>query len=90
MTFRASIIRKVGFDETLTRYAAAEDVDASYRASRCGLLLYAVNARIFHAQDQSNRLSRHTVTMRGLLNLAYLYRRNAPHSARHSGRIVDV
>lgn len=76
MTFRASVIREVGFDETLRRYAAAEDLDASYRASRHGLLLNALDAKIFHAQDPSARLSRHTRTLLGLLNLAYLYRRN--------------
>jgi GT2 family glycosyltransferase len=74
MTFRASVIRSVGFDETLKRYASAEDLDASYRASRHGVLLNAINALIFHAQDESARLSRHTRTLLGLLNLAYLYR----------------
>jgi GT2 family glycosyltransferase len=74
MTFRAAVIRRVGFDETLKRYAAAEDLDASYRASRYGVLLNAFKARIFHAEDKSARLSRHTRTLLGLLNLAYLYR----------------
>jgi glycosyltransferase involved in cell wall biosynthesis len=74
MTFRAPVIRGVGFDETLKRYASAEDLDASYRASRHGVLLNAINAFVFHAQDESARLSRHTRTLLGLLNLAYLYR----------------
>jgi GT2 family glycosyltransferase len=75
MTFRAPIIREVGFDETLKRYAGAEDMDASYRASRHGVLLNAFNARIFHAQAPQERLSRHTRNLLVLLNLAYLYRR---------------
>ena len=75
MTFRAPVIRNVKFDETLKRYASGEDLDASYRASRHGALLIAINALIFHAQDKSARLSRHTRTLLGLLNLAYLYRR---------------
>jgi GT2 family glycosyltransferase len=74
MTFRAPLIRSIGFDETLKRYASGEDLDASYRASRHGVLLNAMNALIFHAQDESARLSRHTRTLLGLLNLAYLYR----------------
>src|SRR5205823_5825333 len=82
MTFRGAIIRQVGFDETLKFYAAAEDVDASYRASRHGVLLYAFKARVFHAQDSSARLSRHTRTLLLLLNLAYLYRRNGQDPAR--------
>jgi hypothetical protein len=43
MTFRAPIIRAVGFDETLKCYAGAEDIDASYRASRHSVLLNALN-----------------------------------------------
>ena len=39
MTFRAPVIRSVGFDETLKRYASGEDLDASYRASRHGVLV---------------------------------------------------
>jgi GT2 family glycosyltransferase len=82
MTFRAAIVRRVGFDETLTRYSAAEDLDTSYRASRYGVLLNAFKARIFHAEDKSARLSRHTRTLLGLLNLAYLYRCKGYDSAR--------
>jgi GT2 family glycosyltransferase len=82
MTFRAAIVRRVGFDETLRRYSAVEDLDTSYRASRYGVLLNAFKARIFHAEDRSARLSRHTRTLLGLLNLAYLYRRNGYDSAR--------
>jgi GT2 family glycosyltransferase len=85
MTFRASVISKVGFDETLTRYAAGEDIDTSYRASRHGVLLNATNARIFHAQDARARLSLHTITLLGLMNLAYLYRRNGNDPARLLG-----
>jgi GT2 family glycosyltransferase len=86
MTFRAPIIRDVGFDETLKRYAAAEDIDASYRASRRGVLLNAFKARVFHAQDATARLSRHTCTLLLLLNLAYLYRRKGYDPARVLGR----
>ena len=82
MTFRAEVIRSVGFDETLRRYASGEDLDASYRASRHGVLLNAINALISHAQDRSARLSRHTRTLLGLLNLAYLYRRKGHDPAR--------
>ncbi len=82
MTFRGAIVRRVGFDETLRRYSAVEDLDTSYRASRYGVLLNAFKARIFHAEDKSARLSRHTRTLLGLLNLAYLYRRKGYDSAR--------
>jgi GT2 family glycosyltransferase len=82
MTFRASSIREVGFDETLRRYAAGEDLDASYRASRRGVLLNAFKARIFHAQVPQARLSRHTSTLLGILNIAYLLRCKGYNSTR--------
>jgi len=76
MTFRRDVICQVGFDETLKRYASAEDMDASYRASRHGVLLNAYDALIFHDKSPQERLSRHTRELLGYLNLAYLYRRN--------------
>jgi hypothetical protein len=81
MTFRAPIIREVGFDETLIRFAAAEDLDASYRVSRYGVLLSAFDARIFHAEAPQARLNRHTRTLLFLLNIAYLYRRKGHNPA---------
>ena len=73
MTFRASVIRSVGFDQTLKRYASARTLTRVI-GRRHGVLLNAINALIFHAQDELARLSRHTRTLLGLLNLAYLYR----------------
>lgn len=77
MTYRRTAIRKEGFDELLQRYAAAEDLDASYRVSRHGALVVATRARLYHAQDSSARLSRYTRNSLGLLNLAVLYRLKA-------------
>ena len=74
MTFRRSIISQIGFDESLKKYASAEDMDASYRASRFGALLNAYDARIFHDKSPNERLSRHTRELLGYMNLAYLYR----------------
>lgn len=74
MTYRREVIQKERFDEMLQRYAAAEDLDASYRASRHGALVHAPGARLHHAQDPSARLSRFTRNALGLTNLAALYR----------------
>lgn len=76
MTFRAPLARKERFDDTLLRYAAAEDMDVSYRISRHGVLINALDAQLFHARDPNARLTRHTRALLGLLNLAYLYRRH--------------
>jgi GT2 family glycosyltransferase len=75
MTFRSSVIREVGFDENLRRYAMGEDMDASYLVSRRGALVDAINARVFHAKAPEQRLSRYTTTLLGHINLAYLYRK---------------
>lgn len=92
MTWRAGPARKVLFDETLQRYAAAEDMDFSYRISRYGVIVNALRARLFHAQDPSARLTQHTRALLGLTNLAYLYKRNgvAPNTLllRYTGRVL--
>jgi glycosyltransferase involved in cell wall biosynthesis len=92
MTWRAGPARKVLFDETLLKYAAAEDMDFSYRISRFGVIVNALNARLFHAQDPSARLTQHTRALLGMTNLAYLYRRNghAPNQLllRYTGRVL--
>ena len=73
MTFRRDIISRVGFDESLRKYASAEDMDASYRASRFGALVNAYDAKVFHDKSPIERLSRYTRELLGHLNLAYLY-----------------
>jgi glycosyltransferase involved in cell wall biosynthesis len=74
MTYRRSAIARERFDEFLQRYAAAEDLDASYRVSRHGALVNAMRAQLFHAQDPSARLTRYTRNVLGIMNLAVLYR----------------
>lgn len=92
MTWRTGPARRVMFDETLQRYAAAEDMDFSYRISRFGVIVNALRARLFHAQDPSARLTQHTRALLGLTNLAYLYKRNgyAPNQLllRYTGRVL--
>lgn len=93
MTWRAPWARAERFDETLRRYAAAEDMDFSYRMSRHGIVLNALSARLHHTQDESARLTRHTRALLGLLNLAYLYRRNGHDPERmfeqYRGRLLE-
>lgn len=76
MTWRTEPARRTGFDESLKKYAAAEDMDFSYRISRLGVIVNALRARLHHAQDSSGRLTRHTRALLGMTNLAYLYKRN--------------
>jgi GT2 family glycosyltransferase len=74
MTYRREPIQKERFDEMLRRYAAIEDLDASYRVSRHGALVNAFRARLYHAQDPASRLTRYTCALLGLMNLAMMYR----------------
>jgi GT2 family glycosyltransferase len=76
MTFRREVIAAERFDEALLRYAANEDMDASYRVSRRGALVMAPRAKLFHAQSPSARLTRFTRTVLNLTNFAFLYRLN--------------
>ncbi len=74
MTYRREVFVKERFSECLIRYAAGEDLDASYRISRHGALVQAPRARLFHAKSPLQRLSRRTIAMLSLTNFAVLYR----------------
>jgi GT2 family glycosyltransferase len=73
MTFRREILQKELFNEVLDRYAAGEDQDLSYRVSRYGPILNAVNARLCHLEISGGRLSTYIVTVLAALNPAVLH-----------------
>ena len=77
MTYRREVIARERFDQDLEKYAAAEDLDASYRASRHGVLLEAERARIYHHTVASGRLSRGHAAELSAMNIAFLLRKNA-------------
>ncbi len=74
MTFRRSIFAKEHFCEALMRYAAGEDQDFSYRASRHGALVVAVNARLCHLEISGGRLRPDQVATLAGLNPALFHR----------------
>jgi GT2 family glycosyltransferase len=78
MSYRREILAQVQFEETLERYAVNEDNDVCYRASRLGMLLHALKARICHAQVSEGRLTRLTTTALWGLNQAVLHRIHSP------------
>ncbi len=83
MTWRRRIINQVRFEELLHRYAVYEDYDASLRASRHGLLLTALQARICHLKSAGGgRLSRRDVAYISSLNWAVLLRLNSADPSR--------
>ena len=68
MTFRRAICLREPFEEILSYYAAGEDSDMGYRASRHGLLLTALSANLCHLGASGGRLSPFVVAALGNLN----------------------
>ncbi|MFC3631256.1 glycosyltransferase family A protein [Paracoccus angustae] len=85
MTFMSghglSVRRRIALAEPLDRslryYAALEDLDASYRYGRHGLLLRADGARLHHFEVAGGRVKRRTATTFQLLNMLVFIKRNA-------------
>ena len=75
MSFRREAILQEMFEPLLRYYAILEDMDASYRVSRQGLLVEAVNAQIHHFHSGSGRISRFKVSVLSALNQALLLRK---------------
>ncbi len=74
MTYRREVCLKEPFEEILTHYAAGEDSDMGYRASRHGLLLTALDARLCHVGSTGGRLGPYVVTALGNLTPLVLHR----------------
>lgn len=78
MTFRTSALRKVKFNENLTRYSLFEDTDTSLMISSLGLLVGALNTQIYHHKYPGNRGNGRTLGFIQLFNRAYILTRNSP------------
>lgn len=72
MTFRKKVFETERFNEILQRYAAGEDQDLSYRVSRHGLIVNAIDAQLCHLGIGGGRLSTKIVTVLAALNPAVL------------------
>lgn len=64
-------------DRSLRYYAALEDLDASYRYGRHGILLRANDALLHHFEVAGGRVKRQTATAFQLLNMLVFIKRNA-------------
>lgn len=85
MTWRREIALREPFDERMRRYAAGEDSDMSYRASRHGTLVKALDARLHHLGSGGGRLPVYVTTALGVLNPLMLHRTYSS-DLRHSRR----
>jgi glycosyltransferase involved in cell wall biosynthesis len=81
MTFRADLIRKTGFDETLGRYAAFEDRDASLAVLDTHLIARAVHAHVFHYRVPGKRVSGFEWGFIKIANCAYILCKHTLESA---------
>jgi len=82
MSYRRKILETVRFEELLERYAVNEDNDVCYRASRLGMLLQALRAKICHLQVAQGRVSRFTATALWGFNQIVLHRLHSRDLAR--------
>ena len=82
LTLRRPIALREPFDEGLVGTCMAEDMDASYRFGRHGLLAIAPDAHIHHLEAAAGRGKRRLSTSLALLNVAYFVRRNSERQPR--------
>jgi hypothetical protein len=61
MTFRREICLKEPFESVMVRYTAGEDSDMSYRASRHGIYLVALDALLCHIGSTGGRIPGYVV-----------------------------
>jgi glycosyltransferase involved in cell wall biosynthesis len=78
MSFRTSVIRRLGFDETLTGYALSEDVDASLGVWHEHLLLAHHGSRVLHYKRPGGRENGWRDGYLHIVNYVYVVAKHAP------------
>jgi GT2 family glycosyltransferase len=73
MCVRRPIVIREPFEEILYRYAYLEDSDMTYRASRHGLVLRCLSAKVCHLKAYGGRLPPYVVSLLGALNPVVLH-----------------
>ncbi|WP_323716029.1 glycosyltransferase family 2 protein [Paracoccus aminovorans] len=86
MTVRRRVALSEPFDDGLVGSSIAEDLDASYRYGRHGVLAFAPDAPIHHLEAAAGRDRRRVNTALALLNIAYFVRRNSDRQSRDFAR----
>lgn len=83
MSFRTSVIRPVGFNENLGRYALYEDIDAGLGVLASGHSLVAArDAQIYHHKAPENRTGGRQMGVINILNRAYVVLRSGAADSR--------
>lgn len=76
MSFRSDVIRRIGFNEALGRYALFEDIAASLDTLNTHLLIGARQAQIYHHKAPGKRANGRALGVMQVLNLAYVIARS--------------
>lgn len=77
LSVRRSIALAEPLDRSLRYYAALEDLDASYRYGRHGILLRANEAKLHHFEVAGGRVKRRIATTFQLLNMLVFIKRHS-------------
>ena len=88
ITVRRNVVAGEPFDDGLVAYAAAEDLDATYRFGRHGVIVLAPQARLHHMEAASGRIKRTKAATFGLLNIAYFVRKNSKGPVSDGARVA--
>ncbi len=83
LTVRSEVARSEPFDDNLLAYSPGEDLDATYRYGRHGLLVQTDTARLHHFEAAAARLKRQKVTALAVMNIAFFLRRNSSDLGAH-------
>ncbi len=86
LTLRRHLALREPFDEGLVGSSIAEDLDASYRFGRHGILAIAPEALIHHLEAAAGRDRRRINSALAVLNIAYFVRRNSERQGRDLAR----
>jgi glycosyltransferase involved in cell wall biosynthesis len=83
MSFRTEVVKQVGFNEQLGRYALYEDIDAGLGVQASGYSLVATrDARIYHHKAPETRTNGRQMGVINILNRAYVVMRSGQLDAR--------
>lgn len=89
MSFRTEVIRRIGFNESMSQYGLFEDVDASFGVWRTHLVVGARRGKIYHHRFPGPRGDPVRMGATQLLNRAYVVCRHAePGSESRSGLLA--
>jgi GT2 family glycosyltransferase len=78
MSFQRQVFDHFRFDDCLEGYAAAEDLDFTYRVSQKYRLLRASSARVIHTTSPVGRARLDQLAEMRIVNRHYLFRKNMP------------